>query len=566
MGDSSEHQDTLLKFGDYTVDLDQREVRSAEKVDALTPLETNLLSYLAQRPNEVISKRELLVEVWGYHANTRTRAPSLLISRLRRKLGDDLDNPRFLRTIRGTGYQLHGLPARSPTPAAEAPSAPSAPAPATAPEQFVDLPDPSLPISAAEARRLRRLRPTLEAHPREDSSPHAIRARLLVAWSALMCGEKPDVERLWRDAEKTNHPGLRRLCAVMALRSVEATGTRPAVLRAAKRVEQLLDTDGIDDETARCMVALIQCTAFARLGELDEARAKADQASVLGEQTGKPKLRALVSDRLAFLDRRAHRFNRALQHARDAIELLDDCECLQTRVEVSNNMATLHYVRGELDDARTQYEAALESARKLGASAAIATIRASLVSVCLNLGDLDGASDHYHALLDTEVSGDRRRHNLLECYHGARIQITGGKLEEATGSLERAVHLATRTGEYRLSGYAHLLQAWISLMASRLDEAAETLEDLGDRVEEIGDLELQGAHALLSMWAAQLASETAQVGHFREQAQQLLKAARSPLAVFLGGRARPGQEWLRRQCDRLIERHPILQTDDTRPV
>ena len=103
-------------------------------------------------------------------------------------------------------------------------------------------------------------------------------------------------------------------------------------------------------------------------------------------------------------------------------------------------------------------------------------------------------------------------------------------------------------------------------MASRPNEAAEILEDLGDRVEEIGDLELQGAHALFSMWAAQMTSETTQVESFREQAQQLLKATRSPLTVYLGGRVRPGQEWLRRQCDRLIERHPILQSNDSRPV
>lgn len=542
-----------LVLGDRTVDLARREVRSDSGIEVLTPLETNLLAYLAQRPDEVVTKRELLVKVWGYHANTRTRAPSLLVSRLRRKLGDDLENPRFLRTVRGTGYQLCGVD----RPSAE-PVSTRVESIAAAPQPKLDIPDPSFVITAAEARRLRRQRAALEEHSSEDHSVHAVRARLMVAWCALLSGEKPALEVLWRDAEQTEHRALGRLCALLALRVVENFGTQQAVLQATRRVRDALGGD-VDDDIARCMVALAECTALGRLGELDAARARVDEASALAEQHGRPKLQALVSDRMAFLDRRAHRLRRAAQHSRDARACLSDCACIETHIEVLHNTATLHYGSGALEEAREHYEAARALADKMDAPHKLVIIHASLVSVCLNLAAVDGAVHHLDVLRTMRSPGDARRLELFDSYHSGRVLIEQGNLAEAVTALERAVHIGARTGEQRLGGYALLLLAWVALFNGETDEAEAALDDLVDILDSIADAELTGACALFSMWQAHLDGRTAAAEVHVQTARQRLRTARSPLGVFVGGSPRSGQEWLIRKCHLLLERHPSLR-------
>ena len=93
-------------------------------------------------------------------------------------------------------------------------------------------------------------------------------------------------------------------------------------------------------------------------------------------------------------------------------------------------------------------------------------------------------------------------------------------------------------------------------MTDAAEDAEDALEGLQAVVGELGDRELQGAHALFSMWTAIL--QGAPTESHSEAAQRLLKAARSPLAVYVGGAARPGQEWLRSKCDALLAHHGKL--------
>jgi two-component system response regulator MtrA len=77
----------------------------------LTPLEYQILLYLAHQKGAIISKRELFDNVWGYSSGTSPDYVDLniveaAIRRLRRKLKDDPTNPRLIQTIRGSGYQL----------------------------------------------------------------------------------------------------------------------------------------------------------------------------------------------------------------------------------------------------------------------------------------------------------------------------------------------------------------------------------------------------------------------------------------------------------------------------
>jgi DNA-binding response OmpR family regulator len=97
----------LLTFGEVQVSPATRTVlRKGEAVE-LTPKEFDLLVALLERKGAVISRQELLKEVWGYgNADINTRTVDVHLSELRRKLEDDPSNPEFLLTVRKAGYRL----------------------------------------------------------------------------------------------------------------------------------------------------------------------------------------------------------------------------------------------------------------------------------------------------------------------------------------------------------------------------------------------------------------------------------------------------------------------------
>ena len=72
----------------------------------LTPREFDLLHYLASRAGEVVTKRELLTEVWRLPYGGADKTVDVHLSWLRRKLGETALEPRFLHTVRGVGVKL----------------------------------------------------------------------------------------------------------------------------------------------------------------------------------------------------------------------------------------------------------------------------------------------------------------------------------------------------------------------------------------------------------------------------------------------------------------------------
>lgn len=88
-----------IDIGAHTVTLD------GTAVD-LTRKEFQLLVFLASRCGEVVSKRELLAEVWRQPYGGADKTVDVHLSWLRRKLGEKADNPRFLVTMRGVGVKL----------------------------------------------------------------------------------------------------------------------------------------------------------------------------------------------------------------------------------------------------------------------------------------------------------------------------------------------------------------------------------------------------------------------------------------------------------------------------
>jgi DNA-binding response OmpR family regulator len=95
-----------VRFGDVEVRLGSRTVLRRGAPVSLRPKEFELLRALVLRPGVVLSRRDLLGEVWGYDPAVRTRTVDTHVLTLRRKLEDDPTAPRHLVTARKAGYML----------------------------------------------------------------------------------------------------------------------------------------------------------------------------------------------------------------------------------------------------------------------------------------------------------------------------------------------------------------------------------------------------------------------------------------------------------------------------
>jgi DNA-binding response OmpR family regulator len=98
--------ESTFVFGDVTVSFSAMEaLRNGESV-VLTTMEFKTLQYLIQNAHRVISRDELLNEVWGYENYPNTRTVDNHIMRLRQKLERDPSRPAHFRTVHGAGYKF----------------------------------------------------------------------------------------------------------------------------------------------------------------------------------------------------------------------------------------------------------------------------------------------------------------------------------------------------------------------------------------------------------------------------------------------------------------------------
>jgi DNA-binding response OmpR family regulator len=95
-----------LVVGALSVDPRSRRVAVGGTPVELSPKEFDLLAYLAARPGTVVSKRELLSEVWRLPYGGSDKTVDVHLSWLRRKLGESGAEPRLLQTVRGVGVRL----------------------------------------------------------------------------------------------------------------------------------------------------------------------------------------------------------------------------------------------------------------------------------------------------------------------------------------------------------------------------------------------------------------------------------------------------------------------------
>lgn len=96
-----------IVLNDLEIDLERRKVKHKGQVKELTHKEFQLLYALAQSPNKVFSRNELLNDVWGWAQFGQTRTVDIHIGYLRKKFEENPRKPKLLQTIRGVGYTLN---------------------------------------------------------------------------------------------------------------------------------------------------------------------------------------------------------------------------------------------------------------------------------------------------------------------------------------------------------------------------------------------------------------------------------------------------------------------------
>lgn len=95
-----------FSFDGKTIDFGALELRSNDNTIHLTVMECDLLRHLVRNGGKIVSRKQILEEVWGLHEDTDTRAIDNFVVRLRRYIEDDPGNPQHLLTVRGVGYRF----------------------------------------------------------------------------------------------------------------------------------------------------------------------------------------------------------------------------------------------------------------------------------------------------------------------------------------------------------------------------------------------------------------------------------------------------------------------------
>jgi DNA-binding response OmpR family regulator len=95
-----------LHFDEVAVDFARMEVTRGDRAVSLTPQEFKLLRYFAQYPQRVISREQLLNDVWGYASYPSTRTVDSHILTLRQKLEREPGNPVHFVTVHNAGYKF----------------------------------------------------------------------------------------------------------------------------------------------------------------------------------------------------------------------------------------------------------------------------------------------------------------------------------------------------------------------------------------------------------------------------------------------------------------------------
>ncbi len=96
----------VREFGEIVIDFEHRQVSVRGTPVALTRREFDLLAYLAQNAHRVVPRERLFEQVWGYSIEFSSNTLDVYMYRLRKKIEKDPNNPEYLHTHRGFGYEF----------------------------------------------------------------------------------------------------------------------------------------------------------------------------------------------------------------------------------------------------------------------------------------------------------------------------------------------------------------------------------------------------------------------------------------------------------------------------
>ncbi len=96
----------MQEFAGLRIDTASREVAVDGELVSTTALEFDLLAAMASQPGRVYSRAQLLEKVWGWDYVGDDRVVDVHIRNLRRALGDNATDPRFIGTVRNVGYRF----------------------------------------------------------------------------------------------------------------------------------------------------------------------------------------------------------------------------------------------------------------------------------------------------------------------------------------------------------------------------------------------------------------------------------------------------------------------------
>jgi two-component system phosphate regulon response regulator PhoB len=97
---------SVISFEEVVIDASAMQLRVRGELTTTTATEFRLLDYLARHPGRVFSRDHLLDAVWGDARFVTPRSVDVYVRRIREKIEEDPENPRYLRTVRGAGYRF----------------------------------------------------------------------------------------------------------------------------------------------------------------------------------------------------------------------------------------------------------------------------------------------------------------------------------------------------------------------------------------------------------------------------------------------------------------------------
>jgi DNA-binding response OmpR family regulator len=98
------HEEDLLSIRDLSINMETREVIRANTSISLTPKEFDLLVYLISHKNKIVTRENIIKDVWDYDYEGDTNVIDVFIWHLRRKIDEGYTSPAIIQTVRGVGY------------------------------------------------------------------------------------------------------------------------------------------------------------------------------------------------------------------------------------------------------------------------------------------------------------------------------------------------------------------------------------------------------------------------------------------------------------------------------